>query len=250
MNLINVTILISHNITYSMKKFYLIIILFFTSLTMQSQVILSLLFGDKLNSDGLEFGLEGGFNWSNISGLETNDRLSTFNLGFYFDITLKNQWNLYTGVLVKSKLGTDELSTNDLVFLGLSPYEENGTYSQKINYFIVPALLKYNFENRMYLELGPQFGLKYKSWIEFNSNENNKEIKIKDFKKDQINVIDAGITIGTGYKLMTENGMTLGLKYYYGLTNVYKGVDGTQNSSIFLKLNIPIGAKKANKIED
>lgn len=210
----------------------------------QSQVLLSLLFGDKLNSDGLEFGLEGGFNWSDISELEADKRLSSFNLGFYFDFRLKNQWNLYTGVLVKAKLGDDELTTNDLEFLELTPYSEEGTYTQKINYFIVPALIKYNFENRIYLEAGPQFGLMYNSWVEFNSENDDRTIEVEQFNKDKINRLDAGFTVGTGYKLIADNGMTIGVRYYYGLTNVYKGVSGTNNSSWFLKLNLPIGANK------
>ena len=37
----------------------------------QSQILLSLLFGDKLNSDGLEFGLEGGFNWASFIILDS-----------------------------------------------------------------------------------------------------------------------------------------------------------------------------------
>jgi len=203
-----------------------------------------LIFGEKLNSPGLEFGLEGGFNWSDISELDADKRLSSFNLGFFFDIKLKNQWNLYTGVLVKAKLGDSELSTNDLEFLGIELQEEQGTYSQKINYFVVPALLKYNFKNRIYLEAGPQFGLMYKAWVEFNSEEDNRDIKIKDYNKDQINRLDAGVTIGTGYRLMADSGMTIGIKYYYGFANVYKGVSGTNNSSLFLKMNIPIGAAK------
>jgi len=227
-----------------MKKHILSAVVILIGFTMQSQILLTVLFGDKLNSDGLEFGLEGGFNFSDISELEANERLSSFNLGFYFDFRLKNQWNIYTGVLVKAKLGDDRLSTNDLNFLGITPYETEGTYSQKINYFIVPALLKYNFPNRMYLELGPQFGLMYQSWVEFNSDADNRDIKIKDFNKDNLNRLDAGFTIGTGYKLLPETGMTIGLKYYYGLTNVYKGIDGTNNNSIFLKVNLPIGANK------
>jgi opacity protein-like surface antigen len=227
-----------------MKKTILVFVAMLFGFTMHSQILLSILFGDKLNSDGLEFGLEGGFNWSDISDLEANKRLSSFNLGFYFDFRLKNQWNIYTGVLVKSKLGTNELTSNDLDFLGIEPYETSGTYSQKINYFLVPALLKYNFQNRIYVEAGPQFGLKYNSWVEFNSEEDNRDIKIKDYNKDEINPLDVGLTIGTGYKLRSENGMTIGVKYYYGLANVYKGVDGTNNSSIFLKLNVPIGANK------
>ncbi len=227
-----------------MKKYIITFAVLLCAFTMHSQILLTVLFGDKLNSDGLEFGLEGGFNFSDNSQFEASKRLTSFNLGFYFDFRLKNQWNIYTGVLVKAKLGDNKLTSNDLDFLGIEPYPENGTYSQKINYFIVPALLKYNFENRMYLELGPQFGLMYKSWVEFNSDVENREIKIKDFNKDQINRLDAGLTLGTGYKLMPEAGMTIGLKYYYGLTNVYKGVDGSNNSSLFLKLNLPIGANK------
>ncbi len=216
-----------------------------------SQVLLSVIFGDKLNSEGLEFGLEGGFNWSDISGLEADKRLSSFNLGFYFDFRLKNQWNLYTGVLVKAKMGDDELTPNDLAFLEITPQEEEGIYSQKINYFVVPALIKYNFKNRIYLEAGPQFSLMHKAWVEFNSDIDNKTIRIRDFNKDKINMLDAGLIIGTGYKLMADTGMTVGIKYYYGFANVYKDVSGTNNSSLFLKLNIPIGAAKSGeKVQD
>lgn len=227
------------------KKVTTLLVIVLMGFTSHSQILLSILFGDKLNSDGLEFGLEGGFNWSDISGLDADKRLSTFNLGFYFDFRLKNQWNIYTGVLVKAKLGDHKLSPEDLAFLEITPNPElNGNYSQVINYFIVPALLKYNFKNRMYVEAGPQFGLMYRSWVEFESDLDNKYIKTKDYNKDKINRLDAGITFGTGYKLIPDTGMTLGIKYYYGFTNVYKGVSGSNNSSLFLKLNVPIGANK------
>jgi len=225
-----------------MKKYILIIILLFTGVQTQGQVLISLLFGDMLNSDGLEFGLEGGFNWSKISEMETSSSLRTFNLGFYFDIRLKEQWSLYTGVLVKSNLGVDQLSANDLTFLGTDVYEENGDYAQEMSYFLVPALLKYNFENKIYLEAGPQFGLMYDAWVEFNSDLDNKEGRIREYNKDNINRFDAGIMVGVGYKLNKINGMTFGVKYYYGLLDVYKDRAGTKNSSIFLKMTVPIGA--------
>ena len=230
------------------KKYITLLVIILMGFTSHSQVLLSILFGDKLNSDGLEFGLEGGFNWSDISGLDADKRLSTFNLGFYFDFRLKNQWNIYTGVLVKAKLGDHKLSPDDLAFLEITPnLEENGNYSQVLNYFIVPALLKYNFKNRMYVEAGPQFGLMYRSWVEFESDLDNKYIKTKDYNKDKINRLDTGITFGTGYKIMPDTGMTIGIKYYYGFTNVYKGVSGSNNSSLFLKVNVPIGANKKKK---
>ena len=84
-----------------MKKYLLILTFLFVSTASQSQVLITLLLGDKLNSDGLEFGLEGGINWTTISGMETNNYARKWNLGFYFDIRLKDQWFLYTGTLVK-----------------------------------------------------------------------------------------------------------------------------------------------------
>ena len=87
-----------------MKKYFIILSLLLIGFTAQSQVLISLLLGDKLNSPNLEFGLEGGVNWTQISGMETKSFARKWNLGFYFDFRLKNQWWLYTGVLVKSNL--------------------------------------------------------------------------------------------------------------------------------------------------
>lgn len=218
------------------------------SVNSQSQVLISLLLGDKLNSEGLEFGIEGGYNWSKVSGMETNKSLSTFNLGFYFDIRLKNQWYLYTGVLVKANLGMDKLTANDLVFLQAEVYEQEGDYSQKMNYFLVPILPKYKFKNHFYVEVGPQLGLMYKSWVEFNSDIEGTTATISEYNEDMINKFDAGMMVGFGYTLLKGNGMTMGVKYYYGFIDVYKGRSGTKNSSLFLKLNIPIGAEKKETI--
>ncbi|WP_250434197.1 porin family protein [Hanstruepera flava] len=230
-----------------MKKYFLIITFLLVGITAQSQILISLLLGDKLNSDGLEFGLETGFNWSNISNLDSSKSLATWNLGFYFDIRMKNQWYLYTGVLAKSNLGLHKLTTADLELLDATIYEEKGDYSQKMNYFLVPALAKYKFDNYMYVEGGPQFGLMYKSWIEYNSDEGGKEAKIKEFNKDMINKFDAGFTFGLGYNIGKGKGMTIGAKYYFGLIDVYKDISGTKNNSLFLKVNIPIGAGKKSE---
>ncbi|WP_152286793.1 porin family protein [Flavicella marina] len=229
-----------------MKKLVSLIVFVFVCSTANSQVLLSLLFGDKLNSPGLEFGLEGGVNWANISDFGDGS-IRNYNLGFYFDITLKERLHLDTGVLVKSTLGTNNLSTDELNLLNIPIEPEAGSYSQELSYFIVPILLKYSLKNRIYFEGGPQLGWMHKAHVEFNYKSDNESIKIKTFNEDQINKIDAGITIGTGYRLMKNDGMTLGVKYYIGMVDVYKNSPGTKNNSLFLKLNVPIGAGDAKK---
>jgi len=233
-----------------MKKYSLIFALLIVGITAQSQVLITLLLGDKLNSEGLEFGLEGGVNWTKISGLDTKDYARKWNLGFYFDIRIKNQWSFYTGVLVKSNYGVDKLSDSDLVSLGATNYNMldtttlTGDYSLKINSFMVPAMIRYKFKNHIYAEFGTQFSLMYKSWVEFNSNIDGSDVVIKEYNRDKINKIDVGVMIGVGYTLFKGTGWTFGAKYYYGFVNVFKDVSDTKNSSIYLKLNIPIGAGK------
>jgi hypothetical protein len=160
-----------------------------------------------------------------------------------------DSWSFNTGVLVKSQLGADELTSRDLTFLGITPLEEEGTYSQRLNYFLVPALMRYNFPNRMYVEAGLQFGLMYKASVDFNSETDERDIDVRTFNKDKINKIDAGVAGGIGYRLSPRKGMSLGLRYYYGFVNTYKGESGTKNSSLFLKFTLPIGTggNKENK---
>ncbi|MCG2462309.1 PorT family protein [Flavobacteriaceae bacterium F89] len=194
----------------------------------------------------MEFGLEGGVNFSHIAGMESNNSMSSFNIGFYFDIRIDDPWYLYTGVLVKSKLGTDKLSDSDLNFLQADVYSDAGDYSQVMTYFIVPALAKYKLKNHFYLEAGPQFGLVHKAWVEYNSDVEGKEARIRQYNRDLINRFDVGAVGGLGYQLLKGKGMTIGIKYYYGFIDVYKDRQGTKNNSLFLKANIPIGAAKKN----
>lgn len=72
-----------------MKKGLLLLFMLFSIAQARSQVLISLIFGDKLNSPFLEFGLEGGINLSDISGLESSGTNPGFNLGFYFDFRSK-----------------------------------------------------------------------------------------------------------------------------------------------------------------
>ena len=190
------------------------------------------------------FHRDGGWNWSDNSGFETNNMLRSFNLGFYFDIRLKNQWYLYTGVMVKARMGADQLSQADLDFLQTPVYEGPGEYKQELNYFLLPVLVNYKFKNHIYVEGGFQAGWMRDSWVEFYHKDDNQKVRIRDLNRDLFNRIDAGASVGLGYKLLKGTGMSIGLNYYYGFTNVIKARAGSNNSSLFLRFNIPVGQAK------
>ena len=233
-----------------LRQIFLLLFLFIT-ITVQSQVLISLILGDKLNSKRLEFGVEGGGNFSHITNMYSGKYMSDWNLGFYFVYHLKGHWYANTGVLVKAKTGTGKLTHNDLKTIGSAFADTSmgeGDYYQKVNAFIVPIMMRYMFENRFYVEGGIQASLRYKSWVEYKFKDKERNVLLKEYNKEKTNPIDIGPTAGLGYRFPKRTGMTVGFKYYYGLVNAYKGISGTKNSVFYLKANIPIGAgEKAQK---
>ncbi len=239
-----------------MKKILLLASLLFLGFQGKSQILISIIFGDKLNSPNLEFGLEGGYNWSQISGFQTGTPLSNFNLGFYFDFKIKQDFFIYTGVLVKSNMGVGELQYADLNRIGASIYTDNngnylaGSYSQKLNYFWVPVLAKYRHKSHFFVEAGPQFGLMYKANVNFHAKVEDITSDFVEQNKDDINRIDMGAVVGAGYKFKKGPGWSVSVKYYQGFVDVYKNVKNTKNSGFFVSGFIPIGAnKKTDKTE-
>lgn len=232
-----------------MKKFLFVVALVLYVQSIHSQVLISLIFGDKLNSPNIEFGLEGGANFSNITNLESAKNRTDFNLGFYFDFLLKNpSWAINTGVIVKSTLGANGLPVYSLNNAELDNAFADGHVDRKIGYFNVPIMLKYKFENNIYVKAGTQLGLLSKAYDEFKSDFEGEDLIYKNKIRDQIHVIDAGLAIGAGYRLMGGNGMNIGINYYYGLVPIMKGDEPNQyHRSLYITAGIPIGKGKAQK---
>ena len=237
-----------------MKKKFLVIGLLLFANAARTQVLISILLGDKLNSGKIEFGLDGGANWSTIKNLDGAKNLTGFNLGFYFDFKLKNpSWMLNTGVIVKSNMGADELPVYTLGDPDLDNAFSGGKISRKINYFNVPIMMKYTFSNHIYLKAGTQLGLGYKAYDEFKNSVNDEDdLKYKLEIKNQFHPIDAGLAFGAGYRLMKGNGMNIGLQYYFGLIDI-KIDDSTPdqfNRVLYLTVGIPIGKNSKKKKAD
>jgi len=236
-----------------MKKYILIAGFLFCGLASNSQVLISILLGDKLNSGKIEFGLEGGYNWSTINKLEGAKSLGTFNLGFYFDFKLKHpSWMLNTGVIVKSSMGADKLPVYLLGDANLDSAFTGGKISRKINYFNVPIMMKYSFKNNIYVKGGVQLGLRYKAFDEFKKSViDDDDLKYKLEIKKEFHPLDAGLAFGLGYRLMKGNGMNIGVQYYYGLVDIT--VDDSSpaqtNRVFYVTAGIPIGKGKKKKAD-
>ncbi len=235
------------------KKILLFVVFLGIAHFSQSQILISIILGDKLNSDGLEFGLDGGVNFSQISGMESKQYATNIHLGFYFDIRLKNQLWFNTGVLVKSSQGASALSENDVY--ALYPELDNfidsaGIYSQGLGYFNVPLMLKYKFKNHVFIEAGPQVALLINANLNYTYEYDNVILNTSVGNRDSFNRIDAGLVGGFGYKLAKGTGINIGAKYYYGLVDISKsGTLKNRNRVFYLKVDIPIGREKVKSNE-
>jgi hypothetical protein len=235
-----------------MKKYLFITGFMFFAFVANAQVLISILLGDKLNTGKIEFGLAGGVNWSSIKNLEGSEHLLGFNLGFYFDIKLKNpSWLLNTGVIVKSPMGAGELPLYSLSDSPLDSVFIGGTVTRKLRYFNVPVMMKYKFKNHFFVKGGIQLGLRSKCYDEFTKTVNEKDdLQYTVNIKEQYHPIDAGLAVGLGYRLMKGNGMNLDLQYYHGLIDITIDDSASDqfNRVIYLTAGIPIGKnhKKPN----
>jgi hypothetical protein len=243
------------------KKYLLLVAIFFSTIQLaQSQVLISLLLGDKLNTDKLKFGLDGGVSFTNISNVSNVDypgveasTATNYYLGFYFDLLMKENtnWYVHTGVMVKSTMGATlkppyPLNTGDeAIDSDLDAVFATGEVDRKIAYFNVPVLARYKFKNNVFIEAGPMVGLQFnKSKDVFTADIEGDDITLETSTMKDYHRFDIGVEAGLGYQLKIFHGMNFGVRYYQGLGDISVQEYGVaqRNSSWYIFASIPIGA--------
>ncbi len=213
--------------------------------TAYSQVLISILLGDKLNSGKIEFGLEGGYNRTYLTGISEAKGANYFNIGFYFDFKLNDQWFVNTGVRVKSNTGATNINVYSLEDEELDTVFISGHVSRKIGYFYVPLHIKYRFAKHFFVNAGVQTGLRSKAKDLFYSTYKEKDdIELANDIGDYVKRLDFGLSGGVGYKI-PKSSISVGVTYYFGLVDIMKDVSySSSNSSLYFYVCVPIGAGK------
>ena len=233
------------------KTFFAGILLVFSSLTADSQVLMALIFGDKLNGDGIEFGLDFGLNNSTLSGFSSPENMTNWNLGFSFDIRVKNQWSISTGTRVKNTMEVGGLSLDELSGLGYSflTQHEADDYSQRLAQIQVPVLIRRRTASRLYFELGGSGALNMTSVVAKHYEEDGRDIQESLNNVDDIRRIEFGVSGGIGYDFSEGKGLVGGVRYYQSLTNLYIDYEGYSWSMFDVYIQVPIGIKAPKSSE-
>ena len=230
-----------------MKKLFGIILFLFFCRTATAQIVLALLFGDKLNTGKLEFGLVTSPTWTNITGINGDTR-SGFNLGIYFNIKPDNRFFLHIEGIGKGTFGSEHIPVYAIENDTLNSLFADGSVERKVQSFSMPVLVRYRINPHFFAEAGIQPNMRLNAKDIFSAKVNDSYLDYTIKTTDQFTLLDFGVAGGLFYKFRKDKrSMGMGIRYFQGLTDTYKTKDGNQvNTAWVLNITIPIGTGKSN----
>jgi hypothetical protein len=228
-----------------MMRILCIVLLISLSQTGRSQILISILFGDKLNSGKMEFGLMVSPTLCNITDIDAKYRTGLA-LGLYLNLKITDRFFFHPEAIPKSALGANKLAPYPSGDTTLDRLFADGSVQRKIKAISVPLLCRYRIGGLWFIEAGPQIDWMLKTTDEFKTKANGGDLSFSKEISDQFTRFDVGLAGGLVYKFKSTNSMSLGIRYFYGLTDIIKTSSGSQhNSAWLLNVYIPVGAGKA-----
>ncbi len=231
-----------------MQKFLLLLASILLSSLVRGQVLLSILFGDKLNTDAIIFGLHLDYGWNKITSIEPQDPLGKLNLALFFDVRIDEHWRAEIEALAKHTRGGEGISPYPLNDPQLDIQFANGSVERKLNYVGLMSALQYTIEHSWYIEAGPQLTIRTKAKDIFTTKTDDGELSLTRDIRDDVARWEFSLVSGLGYKLGKGTGMAFGIRYNWGISDVMINNTGfEQNRGFYVVSNIPIGRKKKEK---
>ena len=226
-----------------MRKALLIVICLFASIPLiRGQVLLSIIFGDKLNSPTTEFGLNVGVAVSTLSGYKDIAYSNNLALGTFFTWKMHDRVQLQPEIYFIFPGGAKDLPPYEILDPEITIPEDDVDVIRSSSYLSLPLLFKIRLLNQIRFIAGPQFSF-MTSNTDFMLYEMDKKNNFISRQKDmaQFKRFDAGINAGLSYKLGKGDGVSIEAKFYYGLLDTVQADDINAKNRIFIiQAGIPI----------
>lgn len=159
----------------------------------------------------LALGLEGGLNLANvsISPSQTSNSRTGLIIGGVLDIGISRTIGVTTGLRYTMK--------------GFQVTNQGVTFTDKLNYIEVPALLKVKFpltEVKPYLVGGPVLGIRVSATEEQSNGQQTADVDASSAFES----IDFGLLFGGGldFNVATKTDLFIQAGYGFGLSNIWK----------------------------
>ncbi len=220
--------------------------------TAQGQILLGILFGDKLVSERFHIGLNVGPNVSNLSGVSGTEVKTSLMLGLVAEWRIGGRFYLQPELLPFFRAGAKSLPGP----AGLPPLVDtlvtDRNNQRNLSYFAIPVLLKYAvMPHRLFLGAGPQVNFLLGATDVFSGVITN-QIDVTEDIEDQLSSTDAGVAFHIEYKLGSSVvAASINIRYYLGLTDTIKDNTGAKVTNQVLSIfgSIPIGGEPGGSDE-
>src|SRR5215510_15992791 len=145
-----------------MRKITSIVLLTCLCKLTYAQVVIALLFGDKLNTGTLEFGIVVIPGLTGLSNIES-ERRTNLSLGIYFNIHPERRFYFHVEGIAKGSFGAEKIAPYSVGNDTLDALFANGSVERKIKAFSLPILGRYAITPKLFLEGGIQPDMMLKS---------------------------------------------------------------------------------------
>ncbi len=236
-----------------MKKIIsiLVILLFFQFSVLHAQILIGLIFGDRLNSNKMEFGLNVSANMTTMSHIDGDKFNNGLAIGLYIDYKFADHFALATSLLFSSPKGIRNFGPEEF-FQTLPDSIWNGSKSnRKLSYMDLPLVIQYRPVPQIGIGLGVQTSLLLKAEDSFSHNYEDWDIGAVIDITDNFSRLDFGMVASLNFHFRGDPGVQIRFNYSHGLVNVYNSSTGrtAYNRTFQLGAMIPIktGVKKKDK---
>ena len=214
-----------------------------TSKVQGQAALLVLIFGDKAASETFNFSIVTGLNMAKVSNQPDSKTLTNLNFGLGVNMKLSDKWFFkpeFRPISPKGFISNSYLKTGTGIDASFANVKTTRTFS----YIDVPMMIHYQAANRVQIGLGPQVNFLTGAKEKFVGT--NDAIYEQDIKS-KLNSTDFGIATAFTYMISTKRGgkgMNFQLRYYQGLSDVYKNVGKNTNNVFSINLEFPFLSDK------
>lgn len=231
------------------KKIIAVTGLLLITVALHSQVLISILFGDKLNTDKMTFGLVLGNAWNNLTGYSKADAYSNFNLGIFLTLKLKQRLFIQFDALAKYKSGAKGLPVYSLDDHVLDSIYQHGSLQRSIKCFALNTSLQYRIWKYLNVEAGPHVSLRLKTIDLLGADHESGKQQFEKEVSDATTRFDIGAMGGLSWQFDKGTGLKLGVRYHLGLIDMFPSDNG-QNATRSFQINVYIPIGKAKEKEN
>lgn len=236
-----------------MKKiFFVLILILGFEISANAQLVIALLFGDKLYTPKTELGLNVGGNLSSATKIPNATYESQLGIGMYFKWKFSENWQLQPEVFFRYPQGGRKLPPYDIDDPNLDPIIDNSTLIRQSQYFSLPIKVNYRIWKELRFSLGPQVSYLYSNQDIFHlTMESGEDVYIRRRGIGNLKKFDFGGVAGVCYTLRNGKGVTLAAGGYYGLISPDPNFNNSDavNYNLNFYVGIPIGVGK-DKVDE